>query len=130
MPPKLFTLDEALRLLPVVRQLLSEVQKAKEEVVVHSAQLEELMQRTGGNGHLAGQVEQARNDVQVSMAELQRLINELEEIGVELKGIDEGLVDFRSMREGRIVYLCWRQGEETISFWHELDTGFTGRQPL
>ena len=50
--------------------------------------------------------------------------------GVELKGIDEGLVDFRSTRDGRVVYLCWRLGEETIAFWHELDVGFPGRQPL
>jgi hypothetical protein len=51
-------------------------------------------------------------------------------MGVELKDIEEGLVDFRSMRDGRIVYLCWRQGEDTIAFWHELDAGFAGRQPL
>ena len=130
MPPRLFTLEEALRLLPVVRQLLSEIRSAKDEVVGRSAALEELLSRTGGNGHLAGQVDGARAAVQTAMTELQRLVGELEEMGVELKDIDEGLIDFRSMRDGRVVYLCWRQGEDTISYWHELDTGFGGRQPL
>jgi len=129
-PPRLFTLDEALLLLPVVRRLVTEIQAAKTEVVVASARLEELLARTGGNGYLAGQVEEARAAVERTMTEMQALIGELEEMGVELKDVEEGLVDFRTMRDGRVVYLCWRQGEETISYWHELDTGFPGRQPL
>jgi hypothetical protein len=130
MPPRLFTLDEALRLLTVVRRLVTEIQAAKASVVDASARLESLLERTGGNGHFAGQIEEARAAVQTAMTDMQALISELEEMGVELKDIEEGLVDFRSMREGRIVYLCWRQGEDTIGFWHELDAGFPGRQPL
>ena len=80
--------------------------------------------------HLAGQVEQARTDVEMAGLDLQGLINELDEMGVELKGIDEGLVDFQSLRDGRVVYLCYRLGEETIAYWHELDSGFAGRQTL
>jgi hypothetical protein len=51
-------------------------------------------------------------------------------MGCELKGIEEGLIDFPSPREGRTVYLCWKLGEDSIGSWHELDTGFAGRQPL
>jgi len=51
-------------------------------------------------------------------------------MGIELKDPELGLVDFRSIREGREVYLCWQLGEEHLSFWHEIDTGFAGRQPL
>jgi hypothetical protein len=51
-------------------------------------------------------------------------------MGVEVKGIDEGLVDFPSERDGRVVYLCWRIGEPDILYWHEVHTGFQGRQPL
>ena len=130
MPPRLFSLDEALRLLPVVRRLLSEIRDARDEVARRSAELDQLLGRTGGNGHLAGQVEQARTAVQEAITDAQRLIVELEELGVELKGIDEGLVDFRSLRDGRTVYLCYRLGEDSIAYWHELDTGFAGRQPL
>jgi hypothetical protein len=50
--------------------------------------------------------------------------------GAELKDINSGLLDFRSQREGREVYLCWRYGEGEIRFWHDLDAGFAGRQPL
>jgi hypothetical protein len=57
-------------------------------------------------------------------------LSQLDQTGVLLKGIDEGLLDFPSERDGRVVYLCWRMGEDTISFWHEVDTGFSGRQPL
>ena len=51
-------------------------------------------------------------------------------LGCELKHVDQGLIDFPALREGREVYLCWRLGEPTIGWWHDLDTGFAGRQPL
>jgi hypothetical protein len=57
-------------------------------------------------------------------------MSELDGIGVQLKRIDDGLVDFPSERDGRVVNLCWRLGEDTIAWWHELDAGFAGRQPL
>ena len=58
------------------------------------------------------------------------LIQEIESVGCEIKGIREGLVDLPSIREGREVYLCWRMPEKEIRFWHGLDTGFSGRQPI
>jgi hypothetical protein len=128
--PRLFTLDEALVLLPTVRQLISEIQAAKAEMDSQTAELERLMGLTGGNGHLAADIASTREQVQVTATKLQRLIEELDGIGVELKGIDEGLVDFPSERDGRVINLCWRMGEETIAWWHDLDTGFAGRQPL
>jgi hypothetical protein len=63
-------------------------------------------------------------------AEIRAGIERLAALGVEMKGIDEGLVDFPSEREGRVVYLCWRLGEPDIEHWHELDAGFRGRQRL
>ena len=61
---------------------------------------------------------------------MRRPVGEPEGIGCEVKDVQTGLVDFRAMRDGRAVYLCWRLGEEDIAFWHELDAGFAGRQPL
>jgi hypothetical protein len=58
------------------------------------------------------------------------LIQKILSTGVEVKDINLGLVDFLSLRDGREVYLCWQFGEEDIRFWHDLDTGYTGRQPL
>ena len=61
---------------------------------------------------------------------IQQSMQRLTELGVEVKGIEDGLVDFPSLREGRLVYLCWRIGEPDILYWHELDAGFRGRQAL
>jgi len=130
MAPRLFTLDEALVLLPTVRQLMTEIQALKAEMDSQAAELERLMGLTGGNGHLAADIASTREVVQATATRLQSLIEELDGIGVELKGIDEGLVDFPSERDGRVINLCWRVGEETIAWWHELDTGFAGREPL
>ena len=130
MADRLFTLEEARELLTTVRQLLSEIQAAKGEVDAKGAEMARLLALTGGNGHLEGELARARDAVEYAAGDLQERIAELEDIGVELKGIDEGLCDFPSLREDRVVYLCYRLGEDDIEFWHELDTGFAGRQPL
>jgi hypothetical protein len=127
---RLFTLDEARALLPVVGRILREMQQRKQEVEELSAELEQLLTVTGGNGHLTANIASAREALQLAATELQALLAELDSHGVELKGIDEGLVDFPALREGRVVNLCWRLGEETIGYWHDLDTGFAGRRPL
>lgn len=128
--PRLFTLDEALELLPTVRQLLIEIQAAKRALDTSSAETERLLGLTGGNGHLAADVERAREAARSAAATLESLMAELDSLGVQLKGIEEGLVDFPSEREGRVVLLCWLLGEETIAWWHDEDTGFAGRQSL
>jgi hypothetical protein len=130
MADRLFTLDEALALLPTVRQLVIEIQDARAEVERLTVELDRLLQLSGGNGHLAADQAGARRSVQAAASRLDDLLNELDSLGVQLKGIDDGLVDFPSEREGRIVNLCWRLGEDTISWWHDLETGFSGRQPL
>ena len=128
--PRLFTLEEALTLLPTVRQLLIEIQAAKRALDTSSAETERLLGLTSGNGHLAADVERVRKAAQSSSSTLESLMAELDSLGVQLKGIEEGLVDFPSEREGRVVLLCWLLGEETIAWWHDEDTGFPGRQSL
>jgi hypothetical protein len=130
MAEKLFTLDEALTLLPTVRQLVLEIQAARAEVERLTMELDRLLSLSGGNGHLAADQAGARRAVQEAAGKLDAAMSELEGLGVQLKSIDDGLVDFPSDRDGRVVNLCWRLGEETIGWWHELDTGFAGRQPL
>jgi hypothetical protein len=130
MPSKLFTLDEALTLLPTVRQLVLEIQASRQLMEQRSEELDRLLGLSGGNGHLAADLASARESVEGAGSDLERLMGELDSIGAVLKGIDEGLIDFPSEREGRVVYLCWRLGEDTIAFWHEIEAGFAGRQPL
>lgn len=127
---RVFTLEEALALLPLVRRLVEEIQQGKHHLDELTAVLDALMVMTAGNGRLSADIERSKQDIARQAEELERLLQELQETGAELKGIEEGLIDFPSQREGRIVYLCWRLGEETITWWHDLDTGFAGRQPL
>ncbi len=125
-----FTLAEALGLLPTVRQMVIELQGKKQELDAASAEVERLEGLTGGNGHLAADVARFRDAMQFHATKLDALMAELASLGALLKGIDEGLVDFPAEREGRVVLLCWRLGEDTIAWWHEENSGFPSRQPL
>jgi len=118
-------------MLPVVRALLAEIQAKKRELDSLTGQLDGLLERASGNGHSsAARAVAVRAATATAASELESLLTKLQGTGCEPKGIEEGLVDFPSEREGRVVYLCWKMGEEEIGYWHELDTGFPGRQPL
>jgi hypothetical protein len=130
-PQRLFTLEEASAMLPAVRELVAEIQAKKRELDGLSGELEALLERASGNGHdSAARSVSMRAATARTASELDGLLTKLQATGCELKGIEDGLVDFPAERDGRVVYLCWRMGEEEIGFWHELDTGFPGRQPL
>lgn len=127
--PRLFTHDEATAMLPVLRPILRSMQEDKRRLDVLHAEIESISPAMATNGH--GPVVMA---IEHEMATLiERLNNQIASIssaGIEVKDIDTGLVDFPSRRDGRIVYLCWRVDEPEIEFWHELDAGVAGRQPL
>jgi hypothetical protein len=126
--PRTFTLEEATALLPRVRDLIVEMQETKASIDTINEQLREL---TAGNGHApTGDVARKQQEAKRLVERLNERLAEINELGCELKGLDEGLIDFRSERDGRTVYLCWKLGEEGIAWWHELDTGFAGRQRL
>ena len=127
---RLFTLGEARALLPTVRVILTDIVQTKRDLDAASAELDRLLTLTGGNGHLAGQVAQARAQAEAKGHELAARLQELDDLGIEIKGIEQGLIDFPSLREDRVVYLCYLLGEDDIDFWHEVDGGFAGRQPL
>lgn len=65
-----------------------------------------------------------------SVSHLMLLINQIKEMGVLVKDVDKGLCDFPYMRQGKVVYLCWQLAEESISYWHDIEAGFAGREPL
>ena len=128
--PRLFTLDEARSLLPEVRDLAEAMREQKQAFDQRARVIKQAGRQSRGNGHGPREALSAQAEAERLVKEIQDRMQRLAQMGVEVKGIDEGLVDFPSEREGRVVYLCWRIGEPDIMFWHELDAGFRGRQPL
>ncbi|HEY8491433.1 MAG TPA: DUF2203 domain-containing protein [Dehalococcoidia bacterium] len=129
--PKYFTRDEANQLLPFLRQVLPEIAAKKRDLDAQREVLGSMAARSRGNGHaLEDTVRRHEEAYRRLAAELRELVERVQATGCEVKDPDVGLIDFPSLREGRVVYLCWRLDEPEVAWWHELDTGFAGRQPL
>ncbi|HKP73646.1 MAG TPA: DUF2203 domain-containing protein [Pyrinomonadaceae bacterium] len=124
---KLFTLSEANALLPKVRRTASAISRAYKEIKSSQDGARRAAEGAeSGGGFMSGGVRYVK--ALMSMAEQ---TGELEALGVQLKDFERGLLDFPSMREGRVVLLCWQLGEgDRIEWWHDLETGFAGRQPI
>lgn len=120
-----FTPEEANETLRELRPLVGQMLEIRRELLDLQPELEPVLQKVLGNG--GGRV---ATQAVAYFERLEELIGRIQQMGVELKDINSGLLDFPSMRDGREVYLCWRYGEEEIRFWHEIDAGFAGRQPL
>ena len=111
-----------------------------EDIVRQSRLVETLQQRLAARAHASGggppttsirrSSPRPRTSSRSRKNKLQNYVEELKNLGVELKSDENGLCDFRSMMNGREVYLCWRLGEPEVMFWHELDAGFAGRQGI
>ena len=132
MPERTFTADEANAALPEVRPLVERLVEARADLLAAQARQAEVAARVGGNGggfqpQLAASIAEA---LTVAETALREALESLDELGVVVKDLDAGLVDFPSDRDGELVLLCWQLGEERVAWWHTLDAGFAGRQPL
>lgn len=126
-----FTREEAEALLPQITIVLLNIQEHRRAMQHTEEELSMLREQSRNNGHhLHERIEGLQKTLAGHIETLQALARELKHFGCELKDPDTGLIDFLSLRNGREVYLCWRLGEERINYWHYLDTGFRGRQPL
>jgi hypothetical protein len=128
---KYFTAASANKMLPLVRSIVADVTERFKEVAV-LRERQAVLGRTRRDAIPAAhreEVEQVDRECDRKQDELQDLMHELNELGVELKG-PEGLVDFPAQIHGREVCLCWKYGEPEVMFWHECKDGFAGRQPL
>ena len=125
MERRLFTLTEANALLPQLRRTLQTLLDARQKIIDAQPELWPVLEKAMSNGGSKKAGEMLKYFEQV-----QRNAQAIQELGIEIKDINTGLVDFPAERDGRVVYLCWRYGEGDIEYWHELDAGFAGRQPL
>ena len=134
-PQQLFTVEEANRVVGQVAPLIEQLQGLQRSILKTNDQLNEEVQKLSiGNGHplkeLQARIEQLTRHQLDLLEAFQSALQQLQDLGCVLKDLDGGLVDFYSMRQGEVVFLCWRVGEERIRFWHGLEEGFAGRQPL
>jgi hypothetical protein len=130
---KTFTLEEANALLPVVESLLGQAITAKEEAERLEADMQSLRQRiflSGGITIDIASVARNRTEVETQVQKAKDVLAEMDSIGVQVKDLDSGLLDFPCRVDGELVLLCWRRGETRIEYWHTLEAGFRGRQPL
>jgi hypothetical protein len=132
MAPKLFTLDEANRLVPKLETLLRRLVEHRQALREHEQVIEEFRAVAGksGGGLPGGRFGQARAAAEQLGAEIAAGVRQIEALGCVVKDLDQGLVDFLSRRGDDTVFLCWRLGEPTIRYWHGLKEGFAGRKPL
>ena len=131
--PKFFSVEEANRSLPLVRAIVGDIVRQFEVVNEHKQRLialKNLQRRPGGVAEAqAEETVQGQAALEGEEAQLVAYMEELARLGIKFKGFD-GLCDFPSLRDGREVYLCWRLGEADVRFWHEVNAGFAGRQPV
>lgn len=126
---KLFTVDDANRTLPLVSRIVADIVAAygRWQDSMREYEILKVSERLESPDPRATALEQ---EIHAVAREIDRFLGELEELGVECKGAEQGLVDFPAEIGGRRVYLCWRLGERSVQHWHELDAGYAGRQPL
>jgi hypothetical protein len=119
-----FTREEANALLPRLKEMLLQLRSSKDELTdteAHEALSESAPENGGG---------EEGKQVGVAFLEVRRLLGAIEESGIVLRDIDRGLVDFPAVIDGREVYLCWEFGEDEVAYWHNLESGYRGREPL
>ena len=121
-----FSVNDANEILPLVIKKFNYAKKAKAEVMKMEQQLTSSVTSTTSLKEYAI-IKRKLNSL---LTKFYQSIEDLESIGVSLKGLDEGLLDFPAMRFDEEIWLCWKDGETEIKFWHEKDTGFMGRKPI
>ena len=123
--PRYFTLQEANETLNLIRPLMDEVQKIRQKILQNQPEAWPAIEKSVGNGG-----NRALSNMVQDFEKLDELIHQIQATDVLIKDINLGLLDFPALKDGREVYLCWQYGEGDIAFWHEVEAGFAGRQPI
>jgi len=134
---RLFTVEEANTMMPLVRAIVADLSRLSHDVVERRERVALLRagrdpgNRTSENRDpYSEELAQIEDELEKQTRELQSYVEELRALGIEPKDGLNGIIDFPAKLDGRRVCLCWRLGEPEVLFWHEIDGGFSGRQPL
>lgn len=123
--PRYFTLEQANETLDLIRPLMEDVQAIRRKILESQPEAWTAIEKSVGNGG-----NRALSNMIQDFEQLDLLVHRILETDVLIKDINTGLLDFPALRNGHEVYLCWQFGEEGIAFWHEVDAGYAGRQPI
>lgn len=122
---RVFTVTEASRLLPRLRSLLEEAGDEWRRMHTLNPEIQKVRDRVPFDGFSAYGVQYVE-----AVYHLMFLLHQVKDMGVILKDVEKGLCDFPYVKNGRVVYLCWHLKEDAIAFWHDIEAGFAGREPL
>ena len=125
MAQKYFTLQEANQTLTLIRPWMEEVQSIRLKILKNQPEAWPAIEKSAGNGG-----NRALSNMVQDFEKIDALIHQIQDTGVLIKDINLGLLDFPALKDGREVYLCWQYGEGDIAFWHEVEAGYAGRQPI
>jgi hypothetical protein len=120
-----FTLQEANEALNIIRPLMDEVQVIRQKILENQPEAWPAIEKSAGNGG-----NRALSNLVQDFEKLDALVHQIQDTGAQIKDINTGLLDFSALKNGREVYLCWQHGEDDIKYWHEIEAGFAGRQPI
>ena len=123
--PKFFTLQQANETLEIIRPLMDEIQAIRQRILDKQPETWDAIEKSVGNGG-----NRTLSHMVQDFERLDILVHSILDTGAQIKDINTGLLDFSALKDGREVYLCWKYGEWEIAFWHEVDAGYAGRQPI
>lgn len=130
MPHKFFTLAEANRTLPLVKRIVQDIMTVYPEWQDLVARYELIAAQARPDWGESREQLALKAEIDTVAGKINSYLQELEQLGCEFKGPDQGLVDFHGRLDGREILWCWKLGEDRIAHWHELDAGFAGRQAI
>jgi hypothetical protein len=122
---KLFTVAEANQVITIIRPLMRQLLEMRASIQRKQPEAWLAVEKAAGNGG-----NKAASHVALEFEKMETLVKAIQGTGALVKDLNSGLVDFLSVRDGREVYLCWRYGEDEIHYWHDIDAGFSGRNPI
>jgi hypothetical protein len=127
-----FTLEEANAAVAELRPIVEEMMQHRRELAAAQIRQAEIVTRIAGNGGdlATSDLREAQATIEAEAAALARCADRIDAAGAQIKSLEEGLLDFPSIRGDEEILLCWKLGEDEIRYWHGVDEGFAGRKPL